>query len=304
MDRLLEEGLTDRRWREVFLLTVSMLPRGEIMRFLVHVRIALDDLLVDDEALQKLLIWAEDKTRASNILGRQRSAVRLGYIFLTDIWAGAHARTFARTINRDLARARARAHHFARILDLAQKHDHDLDMAEAFERDIELNRTFDYDLARVRVRALANALGINVAADYALLYAWQMAGILASADSFECTEKNVSPYIQYFSHVANLCEQLPDKSLAQAMEGLPLRAPVINQVYWRSFADMLLTLMQKHRNFIYNWRISWQQVENFDAYLAANELLVRCLNLAVVPNRREIEASLLLPPGEWSPTEE
>lgn len=53
--------------------------------------------------------------------------------------------------------------------------------------------------------------------------------------------------------------------------------------------------MIEQRDIGREWDVDYRQVAN---YLEANQLLVDCLQLAVVSDRAGIEAGLLLPPGE------
>ena len=56
--------------------------------------------------------------------------------------------------------------------------------------------------------------------------------------------------------------------------------------------------MQQHRNIGAATELSYQQWKELDEYLAANQLLLECLNLAAVTNREASENLLLLPPEE------
>jgi predicted NACHT family NTPase len=57
--------LTEKRWREVFLLTVGMLDSAEALLRLMKARI--DGLLEGDEKLQQFLKWVDEKARSVNV---------------------------------------------------------------------------------------------------------------------------------------------------------------------------------------------------------------------------------------------
>ncbi len=55
--------VTDRRYREIFLLSVSMLPEADDL--LLATKKQVDQLIVDDESLQKLTTWINEKTNSA-----------------------------------------------------------------------------------------------------------------------------------------------------------------------------------------------------------------------------------------------
>jgi predicted NACHT family NTPase len=115
--------ITEKRWREVFLLTVGMLPSADYLLQLMKHQI--DSLLAGDEKLQQFLVWVEEKSRSVEAADKP-AAVRAFYF------------TLDRTLDRALVRALVRA------LDLA------LDRA--------LIRALDLALDPVLDRALDRAL--------------------------------------------------------------------------------------------------------------------------------------------------
>ena len=54
--------------------------------------------------------------------------------------------------------------------------------------------------------------------------------------------------------------------------------------------------MQHHRDIGHDWNLSPEQIWKLNDWIEANELLVQCLKLAVVSDRKGIAAGLLLPP--------
>jgi pimeloyl-ACP methyl ester carboxylesterase len=75
----LARKVTEKRWREVFLLVLEMLPEPQVLLNLMKQKV--DLLLVNNEKLQRLLLWMESK--ASAIETRYKAAsVRLLYFLL------------------------------------------------------------------------------------------------------------------------------------------------------------------------------------------------------------------------------
>lgn len=80
---------------------------------------------------------------------------------------------------------------------------------------------------------------------------------------------------------------------------------------WQTFANELVEVLDKYRD---DWdphrkvqldeqeiepfgRLSEEQIDKLVQYFKANLLLIRCLGVANVPNRRAIEDQILLPPS-------
>ncbi|MBM4424187.1 MAG: NACHT domain-containing protein, partial [Chloroflexi bacterium] len=118
---LIDNHFTDRRWREVLLLTASMLNEADT--FIARFRRRVDGLVANDEPLCRLLGWAAQK------------ALDYG-----DVRHPVLARALARA-NTDLA------------LDLA--------LALARDLDLDLDLALDLALALARARARARALALD-----------------------------------------------------------------------------------------------------------------------------------------------
>ncbi|HEX8559281.1 MAG TPA: NACHT domain-containing protein [Pyrinomonadaceae bacterium] len=74
---LVNEHCMDRRWREVFLLTTSLLP--DASAFMVKFRHRIDELLENDEELLSLLRWANKKAAS---IPAEPWLMRSSYLFL------------------------------------------------------------------------------------------------------------------------------------------------------------------------------------------------------------------------------
>jgi predicted NACHT family NTPase len=74
--QMLVSHVTEKRWREVFLLTVGMVDSAEVLLKLMKVQV--DDLLAGDEKLQEFLRWVDEKARSVEVLYKP-VAVRLFY---------------------------------------------------------------------------------------------------------------------------------------------------------------------------------------------------------------------------------
>jgi predicted NACHT family NTPase len=115
--------LTDKRWREVFLLTVAMLDSADTLLLLMKDRI--DKLLAGDEKLQQFLRWVDEKARLVQV-PYKLPAVRAFHLTLTC------ASTLALDRNYILA--------LSRTLDSKIPNDRGLSLAGSLDRELNLTR--------------------------------------------------------------------------------------------------------------------------------------------------------------------
>lgn len=335
--RLIREHLTDQRWREVFLLTASLLDSGD--DFVAEMCRTIDRL-VGDGWLAETLLWAESKVQA---IGRQDAeqryaALRLAYISISRSLSNDVARNQFRALDRSragaLARSLDRAGSLARSLDreLKRKTSRPLagdialaraisrDIAEAFSlsldrsqeiairlslkiaRDREIDLALARDLARAldRDRSLslahyfADALHREVGVDYALYYGWAIADILALV-AFLRDERSL--FMDDFDQTVGFCREQGATDVASELSNIPLPQSNRDDARWRALADSLWLVLKEQRSFLPPREISQEEENRIDHYFYANELLVRCLDLAYVTNRKEILDGLLRPPS-------
>ena len=280
---LTQKHLGDDRWREVFLLTASMLDDGE--DFVNQMRKQVDVDLAKEPALIALLTWADEKTQNAIVRDEsQQAAIRLAYIYL-DLAS-------ARSLDLESARESARA----LALALAR------DRARALALDLALARDLARALARALARdlALVKTLNADVGVDFGLLYTWQYASIYGILD-----KENRVRYVQYmdeysasfFPQVIDLVrEQVDATRLCDRLAALVLPTGQDDGVAWRKFVDALAQILNEERDFDFTRKISYQQLSILNTYFNANERLLRCLELATVSDRAGIKARLLLPP--------
>ena len=130
--------ITEKRWREVFLLTTSMLPKADYLLQLIKRQI--DDLIVHDKHLQNFLTWLTQKSRAVTVPYKV-VAVRAFYLDLS--------------LGLDLKLNPA--------LSLALKLDPALGLALKFDLELDLELDFALSLARTLDCTLARALDCTLA---------------------------------------------------------------------------------------------------------------------------------------------
>lgn len=276
--RRLRLFLTERRWREVFLLTACSLDDASYL--FAGLLESLDGMAATNTALKGLLVWVDQKAKEGDLSNSRLSTGgnltnrRVLYLFLNGVLA------------RD--RALVRALDLDRALDLALDLDRVLDRAldRALDLALDLDRVLALDCVLALDRALDRALDFDrdIALDFTLGYA------LLVAEAY-CVEK-------LFQQAVKQSAAYPLPALHQALQTLKIpgeKDP--GQVWWQFWAD-LRHILQTHRQLGQEWQFTEKDRKVFEDYLAGCELVVQCLKLAYVADREGILARLLQPPGE------
>lgn len=288
--------VTDKRWREVFLLTASLLPAATGERFFGLFTEALGHLSADDEKLGQLLHWANHKAQAVKTPYRA-AGVRSVYCFLAlDLALAldfARTLTIARALARDLDRALAHIH--ALTLELTP------DLALVRVLVLDLDRAINLDHARtlalVRTLALArdldHVLSVDFKMDFLLTYGVFLAKIFAGSEGDEFLRQKTT-FRDFYQAVLDTAVACP--AFQQALQQLSI--PESNRAAtWRKFAEELRTVAQKHRDIGYEWSFTRAQEKLLETYFAGNLLLLESLKDAPLSDaeKQKIKDGLLLP---------
>jgi predicted NACHT family NTPase len=265
---LLVARLSDKHWREVFLLTAGMMRNADDL--LLKMKLYIDLILDKDEKIQQFLQWVNQKVLSVQV-SYKPAAVRSFYFALTLDLTLDLALDLDRTLDLDLDRARARTS------------DLDLDLALALVLDRALNRALALTLDCARVRAL------DCAWDRALDRALNRARALALAlDRLQNRELKLK--------LQEISDRLP-KTSQENLENFKL--------WWQTngtqWTEDLRQITIAHRNIGHDWQFTEAQKQLLQKYYDANLLLVECLNSDCYisrPIRQEIEDTLLLPIAE------
>jgi hypothetical protein len=271
LERMIHQHLTDDRWREVFVLTASMLPPEAADAFFAAFQRALDDGLPSDERLLAYTRWAADKAGDYVYLGHP---------------AAARAAARAMTVMTSY-----RALNLARALDLA----HALDLARALNCELvrDFDHTRDLDLAldhtlgyaRDLDRALAIDRDLDLDLDLAFIFAW----LFARRKYREGARRLMASLAQSSRHAGQ-------SEFVQALSDLFLPAKEASEAEWQAYAASLQALLIRYRNIGHIWNFTDRQWRQLDQYERGTVFLAECLKLAAVSDRKAIENRLLLPP--------
>lgn len=281
--RLLRDHLSDNRWREVFLLIVSLFDSEGTKNFFHDMKQAIDRLITEN-ALYHLLVWADQHTMAATSPKDRRFAVRLAYIFLirglefeSDLDL-----SLVHTLRLDsLDRARSRALEIDLASDLALELEFDPALTSYLELAVDLELVHDFSL--------------EVAFDYGLYFCWKYAKLFG-CDWWLRDEDAIKPGMATYPH---LIEGLKELSMQTGhdnyMTELVIPTPSASNDEWQQLTDRMHAIMQA-RDLVPNWHFTSTLVEVLNSYLSANELLVQCLKVAVVSDRQAILNNLFAPP--------
>lgn len=275
----LSNHVTEKRWREVFLLVVGMLPSADdLLQLMKH---QIDSLLAGDEKLQQFLTWVERKSHSVEA-SYKPAAVRAFYFALARALDLALARTHDLALAHDLALDLAHDLALDLDLDLYRFLDRDGDLALYRFLDGDRDLALDLTLARALARALALDGDRARALDLTLDRALDLARARAFGTELQC-------------QLQQLRDQLPDKS-NRNRENF--------KQWWQAngqaWVEQLKAVIIQYRNIGHDWQFSDAQKKLLGQYYDANRLLVACLNSDCYVSRevrQSIEDTLLLPGG-------
>ena len=284
LDRLMAH-IGDDRWREVFLLTASLLD--DATPFFDRFQYALDALAAKDKVLSRLLAWAAREAEQAAVDVNQ-AAVRAVYFY----WTLSITAYLARTHDLDLAHARAIignrnfAIALARDLNLARP----LDLA----RDIDLDRDLDLSLNFAIASAIARARTYSGSGlDSTPLDVLLMAILLPMLPQ----GKLPSRALRLTEVLTMLREQLREREhvpLRQILMDLPLPRANWGHEEWRDFDAAVRKGLQREFDIESFETLDTKNLRN---YLEGSLFLLDCLEEAAVEDRAAIKARLLRPPS-------
>ncbi len=274
LERLLDH-INDDQWREVFLLTASSLKWKDANKFFTLFMARLNEMVADNGGIQGVLAWAVEKQEQYTewALAQEKQ--------VTD------SERVKKLAYRPIS---LRAHYLSRALAL------DLDLAR--DLDLAVARALDLDRALARARDLARALARDRAHYLSLSLALSLALALARDRDRD--------------RALALARDLGLYALADRLADLSVPSKDALEAEWAAYAEALRPLIDESRDLTGLRRIEeiitaeekawleaieWDKasVKAFTAYVEGTNLLVDCLELAMISNRAGIEARLLVP---------
>ena len=313
--------VTEKRWREVFLLVVEMLPSAEALLQLMKHQI--DSLLAGDEKLQQFFTWVERKSHSVEA-SYKPAAVRAFYFTLAVDSSFDYSNTLPVILNNycggfDGAFDRAFASYFAS--DFNYTSDSILAHAIGSALVVARYRTRDFGLVRVLDPSLSLA-ALNSALVLDHLLVRYIEGTLILARHLDVASRSsVEGPIDLDSALAldrylkldspDTLSRALDTELQRKLKQLRKQLPDTSNPNWRIFKQwwqangqgwfsQLKAVIIHHCDIGHDWQFSNAQNKLLQQYYDANMLLVNCLNSDCYVSRevrQSIEDALLLRKG-------
>lgn len=275
--------ITEKRWREIFLLTAEMLQNADSLLILMKQKI--DNIFSLEPELQQFLQWLNENARLVELKYRT-SAVRALYLaFFQDLEKTPQDHLFLKIdsqFNSD----------FQVLYDLCYGFfSRPNNITYEFTTFLFVNKFTDgyFNPHLVSIK-LPDRFYQNPNLDYDYFYS-----CLSSKVYFQAT---ISSYFN--SHILSILPP-PEYYVAKDSPDVHYRWHYLDewwQVNNQEWTDQFRTVMSDHRNLGHDWQFSDPQRALLQQYYDANKLLVECLNSGCVVSdgvRQEIEETLLLP---------
>jgi NACHT domain len=268
---------SEPRWREVFLMTASLLD--DATEFMQTFRNAVDNIIRDDEKIFQILTWATKRRNASETKGR---VAQENYLYLALALYRTRDYDVSFDLNIDLA--------YARDLIL------DLTLAHACAQTLALART------RARARDSDANFHLTRAIAFSLHPTHNTTLTHGQALGLDLNDNRAT------SRTHALISDLTNAYLMAEKLGFPLLATELSEVakslpYQTSkeyglLKNRIRTLILNHRDIGHEFSFTDEETEHLIAYFDANRLLKECLELATMPReiKEEILDGLFLPP--------
>ncbi|MBE9144778.1 NACHT domain-containing protein [Planktothrix mougeotii] len=289
--RNLFDHITDKRWREIFLLTAQMLQNADLLVILMKQKI--DHILSSEIELQHFLKWVDKKTRLANSKYKDASVKALYLAFFQDLEKNPEDHLFLKIDSQF-------SFDFQALYDLCYGFFSRPDiMAYEFAMFLLINKFtngyFNPQLTSIR---LLNKFYQSPNLDYYYLHSCFSNKIYFKAtisSYFNSDVLAILPPIEYY-----LAKDASSTEQCYRWQYLDEWWRVNNQDWTAQFRSMKINYL----NMGCDWQFRDDQRKLLQQYYDANKLLVDCLNGCCVVSpevRNEIEQTLLLPISEIHP---
>jgi hypothetical protein len=291
------EIMTSDRWREVFLMTASLLDSAEV--FFEKFRQSVAELIAGESNIIELLAWVDQKAQAAG-MPEEVFIGRLYYLSLALIFDN------DRSLNRERARACQVAYVRAQELGRTLKLDVDLfsnrmtvlplslNQQTADNKALEMDRAFDLSVEFEEYSpSITNS---RLMLDVELSRLQYFADLLRHSVS-ENSRRTIAPkFAAYYARIRETYRVNLGGEVEEMLTHLASSEMSSGLHPWAKFADDLRSVLQEQWGVGYTWKLAKHQVERLSQVIQASGLMHDCLQLAAVKDRKAIADSLLSPP--------
>lgn len=289
------ETINTDRWREVILMTASLLDNAEV--FFQRFRQSITELASHEPKVLELLVWADRK--AQNDKPEGIAVGRLNYLSLALVF----------DTDRSLSRERATACQLlnVRLRELGHTLGTELHLLASGLTTLPLR--INQQAAENKALDVDSAWDLNIEfeknspkkAESSLMLDAALSKLMYVTDLFQhsLNDRNRFALAPKFAGYYKRNRQLNRAKLGEGMyEALKLIIPPNSGSphHWSKYAEDFRLALQINRDIAYEWRLTTPQVKILSQVLEANSLIYDCLQLAAVKDRTSIADSLLSPP--------
>lgn len=313
------------RWREVFLLTAGILP--DATDFAEAYLWALQTMVAADQEICRLLYWVTEKSG----VGAQSPPHRAYFLYMCavdcklgyyrvgqrdnrdrlsndsllhdvlrralDLARALHLKTYSYwnlTLFSDLVPTKMESVPIPDLksfiystVDTLDNLDH-VAISEYYDSLYQVMTTLPGDGMRTRCSRDPN-LDLVLMIVITFLTHWLYGRTTLSVD--------LANYLQvYWQRMLSRIQKLGERAFVQALNALPLPSLGAEPYALRTFGKQVRQLAILCRDVGHEWELSETQWDLLARYLAANQVLLECLEVATLPDREAIKSQLLLPP--------
>jgi predicted NACHT family NTPase len=266
----LVEHIIEKRWREIFLLTATMMRNSD--KLLQLIQQETDRLLVNEEKLQNFLMWLYQKSLS---------------------------------IKAPYKAAAIRAFYLRNEFDFVTLYDNFLDVTQDIDRNFEFIEYDEYDFSKLSNYEISFPLDNALSS---ILDKAQVLSSLCRISNKNNNSFN-QHYRYFFNDQLNESfDFIRDHKLHNEMKKLQEQLPSLKystqyrlkwwQNHGHNWTEKLRNLLIKHRNIRHDWQFTDRQIELLCEYCNGNNLLIDCLTNDCYVSRKirqKIEDTLLLP---------
>jgi predicted NACHT family NTPase len=290
--------ITNKRWREVFLLTVGMLKNSDELLLLMKQQI--DGLLGTDEKLQEFLTWVDLKS-SSVKTSYKYGTIRAFYFDCTFNHSGFHF--ISRSLNRSLERSVFIDRDLDTLLPISSDRTVSLDFFTSVNDSLYLCLELPLFRSLNGNRDLDPDLDLDLCLDFCLDFCLKICLQPYINDDDELLLL-ISNCLDYYLNHSLECElQLALQQLKNQLPNISSKKRKNTTKQWwqtkgQAWTKQFKNVIKQHDNIGHNWQFNRDQGKLLQQYYGANKLLVDCLNSECYVSRsvrQEIEDTLLLP---------
>ena len=283
--------LSDNRWREVILLTASLLNQAD--SFFENMLEHADQLLGTDPLLREIQAWVVRKSSKfqTEHLGSIQSLY--WYIVLDTAHFDARIRISSLEIARALKNIRDFTYklldnhtYMSIVLPKAQSLVDFNDLLFSYDRNISKEMDFLFYLGDAEISQLSNEEKAIIL-DISLLLALSVSHFFTIEGRREELKLQYDNVIRFFHELMAFSKDvspLLNKSLRD------LKIPQRNADYgiWETFEKKFREMCIKYNDVGYQWSLAEARIESLRKYLVANSIILDALPIAYIDNRKQI----------------